>query len=131
MDNPHLSIVLIILIVINATWGCCKNTTSEGFSLDKINPVKLIDRALGKLVDSALKSNKDLKPVYLKVKKERSLLNKIKTTIFELFILLLTIIFMPIAAIFCLYLISLSMPYLTAFAMRLPSLFVAVAKPLV
>tara|TARA_Y100000992_G_scaffold297824_1_gene261998 strand:- start:615 stop:893 length:279 start_codon:yes stop_codon:yes gene_type:complete len=66
--------------------------------------VKLIDRALGGIIDGLLGSVPLLKHIHIKVKKEDGLFDKIGTTFYEMFISLLTIIFLPIGAIACLYL---------------------------
>ena len=71
----------------------------EGF-----NPVKLIDRALGGIIDGLLGGVPILKDIHKKVKKKKGLSKKIKTTFYEMFISLLTIIFLPLGAILCMYL---------------------------
>jgi hypothetical protein len=135
MDNLHLSVALIILIVINAIWRCCEKTTNEGFSIDKLNPVKLIDRVLGKLLDSVLKTltnfDEGLKPIYLKVKKERSLLNKIKTTFYELVMILLAFIFVPFGAYFTFMLTIHLLPHLVNIVIHVPSFVVGITAPFV
>ena len=69
------------------------------------DPGKLIDEVLGKIIDSILGSVPILKDIHKKVKKENGFIDKFKTTFFELFISLLTIIFLPLGAFVCLYLV--------------------------
>ena len=58
----------------------------------------MIDEALGKLIDTILGSIPIMKDIHKKVKKGKGIDQKIKTTFFELFISLMTIIFQPLAA---------------------------------
>jgi hypothetical protein len=61
----------------------------------------MVDKGLGSIIDSILGGVPFLKDIGKKVKKQKGLGDKIKTTFFELVMSLLTIIFMPIAAISC------------------------------
>lgn len=104
MSNSYILISLICLIILNCFWSGCRNTRREGFKLSDLNPVKLVDKGLGKIIDSILGSIPILKDIHKKVKKKDGLISKIKTTFYELFISLLTIIFTPAAAILVLFL---------------------------
>jgi|TARA_B110000114_G_C14835303_1_gene294369 hypothetical protein len=120
MKNTYVAVLLICVIILNCVWRGHKNRRREGFKLDDLNPVKLVDKGLGKIIDSILGGIPFLKDIKKKVKKKKGLVDKIKTTFFELFISLLTIIFMPIAAISCLVLAY----YLFLFMMsNIPLLF--------
>jgi hypothetical protein len=89
---------------LNCFWYYYKNVEREGFKISDLNPVKLVDKGLGKIVDSILGSIPLLKDIHKKVKKKSGLIQKIKTTFYELFISLLTIIFTPAAALLILFL---------------------------
>jgi len=104
MNNTYLFISLLCIIILNCFWYAYGTRKREGFKLDDLNPVKLIDKGLGKIIDSILKSVPLMKDIYKKVKKEDGVIDKIKTTFYEMFISLLTIIFLPLGAILCLYL---------------------------
>ncbi len=99
MNKIYLSISLLCIIILNFFSYAYVTRRREGF-----NPVKLIDRALGGIIDGLLGSVPLLKHIHIKVKKEDGLFDKIGTTFYEMFISLLTIIFLPIGAIACLYL---------------------------
>jgi hypothetical protein len=105
MSNIYISISLICLIILNCLLFTYETGPKEGFNIkkalrtvQKFNPAKMIDEALGKLIDTILGSIPIMKDIHKKVKKEKGLIKKIKTTFFELFISLMTIIFQPLAA---------------------------------
>ena len=104
MNNTYLFISLLCIIILNCFWYAYGTRKREGFKFDDLNPVKLIDKGLGKIIDSILKSVPLMKDIHKKVKKEDGVIDKIKTTFYEMFISLLTIIFLPLGAILCLYL---------------------------
>ena len=104
MSNIFIYISLVCLIILNCFWYYYKNVEREGFKISDLNPVKLVDKGLGKIVDSILGSIPLLKDIHKKVKKKSGLIQKIKTTFYELFISLLTIIFTPAAALLILFL---------------------------
>lgn len=99
MNNIYLFISLLCIIFLNCFWRAYITKRREGF-----DPGKLIDEGLGKIIDSILGSVPILKDIHKKVKKEKGFIDKFKTTFFELFISLLTIIFLPLGAFACLYL---------------------------
>ena len=99
MNNIYLFISLLCIIILNCFWYAYGTRTREGF-----NPGKLIDRALGGIVDGLLGGVPILKDIHKKVKKKKGLSKKIETTFYEFFISLLTIIFLPLGAVFCVYL---------------------------
>jgi hypothetical protein len=99
MNNTYLFISLLCIIILNCFWYAYGTRRREGF-----NPGKLIDRALGGIVDGLLGGVPILKDIHKKVKKKKGLSKKIETTFYELFISLLTIIFLPLGAVFCVYL---------------------------
>lgn len=104
MNNTYLFISLLCIISLNCFYDLYANRNQEGFNLDDLNPVKLVDKGLGKIVDLLLGGIPILKDIYKKVKKKDGLLSKLKTTFYELFISLLTIIFTPIASLVVLFL---------------------------
>jgi len=118
MNNIYLFISLLCIIILNCFWRAYITKRREGFNIGKIgrevgkvtdfvknfDPGKLIDEGLGKIIDSILGSVPILKDIHKKVKKEKGFIDKFKTTFFELFISLLTIIFLPLGAFACLYL---------------------------
>ena len=118
MNNIYLFISLLCIIFLNCFWRAYITKRREGFNICKIgrevgkvtyfvknfDPGKLIDDGLGKIIDSILGSVPILKDIHKKVKKEKGFIDKFKTTFFELFISLLTIIFLPLGAFACLYL---------------------------
>lgn len=106
-NNTYLFTCLLALIVINIFWCYYNKHQREGFSMDDLNPVKLIDKVLGKMVDGLLGSVPILDFIHKKVKKEDGLFKKIGLTFWELFLALMTIIFLPMAAILVLYLVFL------------------------
>mgnify|MGYP001181239101 CR=1 FL=1 len=105
MSNIYFIISLLCIIILNCFLYHNTIGYREGFDANNLNPVKLIDNVLGKLVDALLGSIPILKHIHKKVKKKRGLFAKIKATFYELFISLLTIIFTPLAAIAVLYLV--------------------------
>lgn len=115
MKNIHIAFSLLCIIILNCFLFNHITRQREGF-----NPGKMIDRALGKLVDSILGSIKGLKEIAKKVKKKKGLVKKIKTAAFEMILLLLTIIFLPIAAIIAL---NLGFHTFTAMISNIPLLF--------
>lgn len=106
MNNNYLGISLICIIFLNCFLYLEQRlfVKREGFDVGDFNPAKLIEKALGGIIDSLLGGVPILKDIHKKVKKKKGLLDKIGTTFFELFISLLTIIFLPLGAIACLYL---------------------------
>lgn len=104
MSIFYINISLVCLIVLNCFWCGYRNRQREGFKLSDLNPVKLVDKGLGKIIDSILGSIPILKHIHKKVKKKSGLINKIKATFYELFISLLTIIFTPVAALLVIFL---------------------------
>lgn len=118
MNNIYLFISLLCIIILNCFLYAYGMRKREGFDIKKIgreiskvtdfvknfNPVKLIDIGLGKIIDSILGSIPLMKDIHKKVKKKKGLIDKIKTTFYEMFISLLTIIFLPLGAILCMYL---------------------------
>lgn len=120
MNKNYFFISLICIIFLNCFLYLEQRlfVKREGFDIGKIgkeiskitdfiknfNPAELIEKALGGIIDSLLGGVPILKDIHKKVKKKKGLLDKIGTTFFELFISLLTIIFLPLGAIACLYL---------------------------
>lgn len=111
MSNIYIYISLICLIVLNCFLFACESGQKEGFDIKKaikvvenFNPIKMIDQALGKLIDNILGSIPILRDIHKKVKKEKGVIKKIHTTFYELFISLLTIIFTPAAALLVFFL---------------------------
>ena len=96
MNNIYLFISLLCIIILNCFWFAYITRTRryEGF----------IDRALGGIVDGLLGGPPILKDIHKKVKKKKKLGKKIETTFYEMFISLLTIIFLPLGSILCMYL---------------------------
>tara|TARA_Y100000389_G_scaffold83720_1_gene80320 strand:+ start:214 stop:624 length:411 start_codon:yes stop_codon:yes gene_type:complete len=111
MNNAYIAIFFICVIILNCFFYKYFDEHREGFNIKKavnkvknFNPAKLIDKALGGLIDELLGSVPILKDIAKKVKKKKGLFKKIGATFYGLFISLLTIIFVPIAAGIVLYL---------------------------
>jgi len=111
MNNKYITLSLYCIIVINCLTVMTRTKPTEGFfgkkkgfSADDFNPAKLIDNALGELIDLLLGSVPILKDIHKKVEKKSGLFDKVFTTFYELFISLMSIIFTPIAAIVVMYL---------------------------
>lgn len=111
MNNIYLFISLLCIIFLNCVRIDYVTRRREGFDIGKIgkfiqnfDPGKLIDEGLGKIIDSILGSVPIMKDIHKTVKKKRGFVEKFKTTFFELFISLLTIIFLPLGAVLCVYL---------------------------
>lgn len=121
MNNNHINISLLCIIILNCFWYLHKTRGQEGFDFEDLNPAKWVEKLLGKLIDAVLGSVPILKDIAKKVKKEKGFFAKIKTTFFELFMSLLTIIFIPVAAVGCLvlaYQIFLSAPVIVSFLLK-------------
>ena len=121
MNNHNINILLLCIIILNCFWYLHKTRGREGFDFEDLNPAKWVEKILGKLIDAILGSIPILKDIAKKVKKEKGFFAKVKTTFFELFISLLTIIFIPIAAVGCLFLayqIFLSAPAIVSFLIK-------------
>lgn len=104
MKNIYLFISLLCIISLNCFFYKYITEQREGFKMDDLNPVTLVDKGLGKIIDSVLGGVPILKDISKKVKKEKGLVDKIMTTFYELFISLLNVIFIPIAALITLFL---------------------------
>jgi len=97
MKNTYIFISLICIIFLN-TFGVhyyLAHRRREGFNIGKA-----IDRLLGKLVDGLVKGMIG-GDIYKAVKKKKGFGKKLETLFSQLFIALLTIIFLPIGAIIC------------------------------
>tara|TARA_A100001011_G_C14321225_1_gene850759 strand:- start:3605 stop:4009 length:405 start_codon:yes stop_codon:yes gene_type:complete len=108
MSNIYFIVSLLCIIILNCFFYKYLSKQREGFSFGDLNPFKLVDKILGKLlgglIDKLLGSVPILRDIGKKVKKKEGLFEKIKETFYQLFISLLTIIFTPLAAIAVLYL---------------------------
>ena len=104
MKNTYLFISLLCIIILNCYRCAFVKRKREGFKFDDINPVKLIDKVLGKIIDGLLGSVPILKDIHEKVKKKVGLFEKIGSTFYEMFISSFTIIFLSLGALACLYL---------------------------
>lgn len=106
MNEKYIFVSLVCIIILNC-FLVINNyhiRQKEGFDFDNLNPAKWVDKILGKLVDGLLGSVPVLKDIHKKVKKEKGLFEKISTTFFELFMSLMAIIFLPLSALFVLFL---------------------------
>ena len=106
MNNIYITISLLCIIILNCflVINTYHKTQREGFDFNNLNPAKWVEKILGKLIDAILGSIPILKDIAKKVRKEKGFFSKIKTTFFELFMSLMTIIFLPLSALFVLYL---------------------------
>jgi hypothetical protein len=116
MQNTYIFISLVCIIFINtfAVHYYLAYRRREGFDIGKA-----IDRLLGKLVDGLVKGMIG-GDIYKAVKKKKGFGKKLETLFSELFLALLTIIFLPLGAIICMVLLY----YLFIFIMgKIPVLF--------
>lgn len=111
MNNVYIAISLVCIIILNCFFYKHIIKHQEGFNIKKavdtvknFNPAALIEKALGGLIDQLLGSVPILKEIAKKVKKKKGLFEKVGETFYQLFISLLTIIFLPLGALLCLYL---------------------------
>tara|TARA_Y100000389_G_scaffold177526_1_gene189851 strand:- start:1462 stop:1860 length:399 start_codon:yes stop_codon:yes gene_type:complete len=106
MNNIYITISLLCIIVLNCflVINTYHKTQQEGFDFNDMNPAKWVEKILGKIIDAILGSIPIIKDIAKKVKKEKGLFSKITTLFFELFMSLMTIIFLPLSALFVLYL---------------------------
>ena len=72
MNNIYITISLLCIIILNCflVINTYHKTQREGFDFNDLNPVKIIDNGLGKIIDAILGSIPILKDIAKKVKKK-------------------------------------------------------------